>query len=153
MEELIKYTGVISIVLVIIGWLVIYKNARKIATRSENKSLIDDVIKILDDIETLSVAYWLSGRKNRIESEEFLLLFNAKLLTLNNRLGILKDRRVEISVVDLAKISECITFQCEDVDSFPNSVKRERVQTFLDTINASNEGLYKEFQNLHKPVY
>lgn len=153
MEDLIKYIGVVSVVLVIIGWLVIYKNARKIATRGETKSLIDDVIKILYDIEELSVAYWLSGRKGRIDSEEFLLLFNAKLLTLNSRLEILKDRKINVEVIDLADISECITFRCEDVDRMQSTEKRERVQTFLDTINAANEKLYKEFQKLHKPVY
>lgn len=153
MEELIKYTGLVSLVLVVIGWLVIYKNARKIATRGESKSLVDDVIKVLDQIESLSVTYWLAGRQKRIESEEFTLLFNAKLLTLNSRLEILKARNVDTSVVDLAQLAECITYQCEDVDRISSSDRRARVQSFLDIINSSNEKLYQEFQKLHKPVY
>ncbi|MBT0024042.1 hypothetical protein WKI32_11560 [Vibrio alginolyticus] len=153
MEAILKYSGLISVLLVIIGWAVIYRNAVKIATRAETKSLMDDLFRIFDSIESLSVDYWLSGRKNRIDSDEFTLLFNAKLLTLNSRLEQLEHRKVDVSEVDLSKLAELITIDCEDVDRKSDSDKRARVQLILDHINKSTVGLYSNFQHANKPVH
>lgn len=153
MEFILKYSGLLGLLLVIIGWTVIYRNARRIATRAETKSLIDDLFRIFDSIESLAVDYWLSGRKNRIDSEEFTLLFNAKLLTLDSRLKLLQLRKVDVSVVDLSELAELITIDCEDVDRKSDSDKRSRVQLILDYINKSTVDLYTNFQQANKPIH
>ena len=147
------FLGIGSLVLVIIGWRVIYHNAKKLATRTESKSFIEDVTKILADIENLSVDYWLAGRRSRIETEQFILLINAKLITLKSRLDILKNRAINIDVVDLSKILEYSTLECEEVDSKSDSYKRERVQELLDEINTAHSNLYNQFQELYKPSF
>ena len=150
---LLKYSSFISIVLVIVGWIVIYRNARKIATRAETKSLLDDLFKVLDSIENLATTYWLSGRKNRIDSDEFTLLFNAKLLTLHSRLELLSNRKVDTSDIDLSSLAELVTMDCEDVDRKTDNDKRVRVQLILDHINSSSVKLYSKFQQANKPVH
>lgn len=139
--------------LVIIGWVVIYRNARKIATRSETKALIDDVISILNSIESLATDYWLAGRRNRMETEQFIVVFNAKLLTLNNRLDVLKERKIRIDNVNMGNLHEQITLDCEQVDKIPASEKYYKVQQILESLNVAVSGLYKEFQNAHRPIH
>ncbi|EFF5321259.1 hypothetical protein BBD90_005287, partial [Escherichia coli] len=52
--------SVVSIILVFIGWFVTYNNSLKIATRSESKSIIDAIAKILNEISDLSLDYWVN---------------------------------------------------------------------------------------------
>ncbi|OEE52713.1 hypothetical protein [Vibrio splendidus] len=147
------YLGIGSLVLVIVGWRVIYHNAKKLATRTESKSFIEDTTKILSDIESLSVDYWLAGRKTRIETEQFVLLVNAKLITLNSRLEILAGRAINVEVVDLSNILQYSTLECEDVDRKSDLYRRERVQVLLDEINSAHANLYKQYQNVYKPTF
>lgn len=153
LELVSPYFSLVSIFLVIIGWNIIYRNAKKLATRTETKSLLDDAMTILSGIEKVSIDYWLSGRKNRIESEQFILLTNAKLLTFVNRLKFLEKRNIDIKVVNLAKLSTLITNDCEDVDRRSNEDNRERVQLLLELLNDIHEKLYDDFHKLYKPTF
>lgn len=139
--------------LVIIGWVVIYRNARKIATRSETKSLIDDVISILNAMESLATEYWLSGRQSRMETEQFIVIFNAKLLTLNSRLEVLKARKVNVNNVNIGDLYEQMTLDCEQVDRMPTAEKYQKVQKILEGLNNAAASLYQEFQNAHQPIH
>ncbi|MGR5390822.1 hypothetical protein [Vibrio crassostreae] len=153
MESLAPYTGVVSWFLVIVGWGIIYRNAKKLATRTETKSFIDEVTKQLAVIETNCVDYWLSGRTRRVETDEYILIFNASLMTLNSKLDLLFKRNIDATCVDLAELSTLATYQCEDVDSMTSEAKRAKVQSLLDCINTMHVDLYKEFQRLYKPTF
>ncbi|EGR0055493.1 hypothetical protein M2G96_07585 [Vibrio vulnificus] len=152
-EDVSPYLGLFSLIFVIVGWKVIYRNAKKLATRTESKSFIEDTTKILSEIETLAVEYWLAGRKSRMETEQYVLIINAKLLTLNSRLNILESRAIDTSVVDLSQILEFTTLECENVDRIKDSQKRERVQSLLDEINTAHVKLYSQYQEVYKPTF
>lgn len=153
LHEAVRYTGLISICLVLIGWRVVYTNALKVTTRAETKSLVDDATKILGDIEDMSLDYWLVGKEDRLCSDEFSLLFNAKLMTLHNRLEIIKNRKVSIENIDLALISTKVTFRCEDVKKMTASARREITQELLEVLNHARISLYDEFQKSYKPKF
>lgn len=53
-----------SIVLVFIGWAVTYNNSAKLATRSESKSLVDALSKLLNEVSDLAIDYWLDRCKS-----------------------------------------------------------------------------------------
>lgn len=153
LESISPYFSLISIALVIIGWNIIYRNAKKLATRTETKAFLDDAMSVLSDIEDMTVQYWLSGRKCRIDSEQFILLTNAKLLKFVARLQLLNERNIDIKVVNLAQLSTLITEDCEDVDRRTTEENRERIQLFLELLNDIHEKLYGKFQLLYKPTF
>jgi len=150
--EALPFLPVVSLLLIILGWKVIYNNAKKIATRNENKSLIDNVVSILNEMEILVTGYWLSTKKNRLGSEEYQVICSAKLLKLNSRLSFLYERGLNISDVDLAILSEHMTLNCERVNSRSNSNNREQAQLFLEEVNKCINSLYANFQIRHKPA-
>nr|WP_319537241.1 hypothetical protein [uncultured Vibrio sp.] len=149
----LSFTGLASLSLVIVGWFIIYRNAKRLATRAETKSILDSALSELASIESMAVEYWLAGRQKRIESDEFILLISSKLLTFHSRLQLLHGRKVNIQGVDLGDLSTLITIDCEEVDRMQPEAKRERVQEILDSANAVHNELYDEFHTIYKPSF
>jgi len=152
-NDISPYLAFVSIILIIVGWGVIYQNAKKLATRNETKSLIDDVVTIINSLDRLTIDYWLSGRKNRLETDEFILLTSAKLQTLSSRLDIVEKRNIDISCVDLSIISSHMTLNCEEVDRRKPEENRIQLQLFLEESNNSVINLYNEFQKCYTPSF
>lgn len=144
---------IVGLTLVIIGWRVIYKNAKKIATRAETKSLVDDIVKIFNELESLTVHFWLSGRQNRRDADEFILLISAKIQTLTSRIKFLKKRNIDTSCINLAALHEYMTLNCEDVDRRTNEQNREQLQLFLEESNRNVNDLYSEYQKRYSPSF
>ncbi len=151
--NLIDYSPMISIILVIIGWRVIYNNAKKLATRTETKSLIDEVIKLTNELEGITIDYWLSGRKNRIESDLFTLLTSAKIETLTARLTLLKRRQINLKKKSLSYMVTYMDLDCEKVDSISIDKKREKVHLFLSYKNELIDELYTVYEEVYEPSF
>ena len=142
-----------SLILIIVGWCVIYHNAKKLATRNETKSLIDELVSQIDKLEKLTTDYWLSGRQSRLDTDAYLLLINAKTQLISSRLKTISHRKIDISGVDLSCLSELMTLNCEDVDKHSLDEKREQMQSFLNEVNEGIESLYSEFYKSYKPSF
>lgn len=145
--------SIASVILIIIGWRIIYKNAKKISTRSETKSIVDDSVRIISDLENTTLEYWLSGRKERKDNGVFVLLVSAKIETLSSKVEILRNRGLLVSKEDLASLSTYITLDSEKVDTFSEEYKRELMQAYLNCSNEYTISLYKVFQEKYSPVF
>lgn len=143
---------IVPLILVVVGWRVIYSNSKKLSTRSETKSIVDDVISIVADLEKLVVEYWLSGRQQRMDSNRYLLEVNAKLQMLVCRLNIANDRNLKVDRSEIGNLSTLMTLNCEDVDRQQESDKREQVQLFLESSNEFVQKVYDNFHELYKPT-
>ncbi|WP_256384306.1 hypothetical protein [Photobacterium toruni] len=153
LEPVTPYLGYISLILVFVSWFIVYHNAKKLATRNETKSLIDDAVKVFTQLEELTLSYWLAGRAKRMDTAEFLLLSTARLQTLSFKLEIVKRRKINISCVNFSKITILMTLNCEDVDRRKAEDNREQVQLFLEQINSTILALYSEYQSVYKPSF
>jgi hypothetical protein len=151
-DYLSLFTPIASILLVIIGWNIIYYNAKRIATRNESKSIVDDAVKIIDDIEKTTTEYWLSGRKARIESSIYLILALSKITTLYGRLDILKRRGLDTSSLSMAMLVEHMTLDCEKVDQISDEAKRSQMELFLESSNRFVDNLYLTFEKRYAPA-
>ncbi|HIF9481643.1 hypothetical protein ACWU37_10775 [Photobacterium damselae subsp. damselae] len=150
-QQASPYLGYVSLLLVIIGWLIVYNNAKKLATRNETKALIDDTVRVMNQLEDLTVTYWLAGRKSRIDTDEFILLTSAKIQILSYKLNIVEQRKVDISCINFSKLSTLMTLNCEDVDRRKAEENRKQVQMFLEEVNSQVASIYSEFQQMYKP--
>lgn len=145
--------SIASVMLIIYGWKIIYNNAKKISTRSETKSIVDDSVRIISDLENTTLEYWLTGRKERTDTGVFVLLVSAKIETLSSKIEILRNRGLLVSKDDLAKMSTYITLDSEKVDVFSEEYKREQMQAYLNCSNDYTTSLYNVFQEKYSPVF
>ncbi|WP_419244253.1 hypothetical protein ACN08P_17340 [Photobacterium leiognathi subsp. mandapamensis] len=150
-QQASPYLGYVSLLFVIIGWSIVYNNAKKLATRNETKALIDDTVKVINQLEDLTVTYWLAGRKSRIDTDEFILLTSAKIQTLSYKLKIVEQRDIDISCINFSKLATLMTLNCEDVDWRKTEDNRAQVQLFLEEVNSQVASIYAEFQHKYKP--
>lgn len=161
--------SVVSILLVLIGWYITYNNSLKIATRSESKSIIDAIAKILNEISDLSLDYWVNkstlphtnpfkkiGMKSQIglstsSAKVYVTAIHGKALQINKYLGFLRTRGFIISDSFFTQVMIKATIECEK--SFQYS-KTYRVSRAQDVSGASTDfmmHLYDAFQKNHPP--
>ncbi|NRA79666.1 MAG: hypothetical protein HRU18_15775 [Pseudoalteromonas sp.] len=138
--------------LVLLGWRIIYLNAKKFATRTESKSLLDTVIKLYDEIDQLAVDFWL-GDINEVEPNNYLMLVMSKFETLNNRISDLEKRKVLTNKTELIDYYSALTLNCELIKSTHISVCTENVQKILEKSRKNVSRLYSSFNNTYRPTY
>ena len=144
----------IPIILVILGWRFLYLNAKKIATRSESKSLIDSIIKIIDEIDKEATNFWLSPRvENSMSHEHYLMLVMSKFEVLMSRIDDLEKRKVLIEKKKLSTYYSQLTLNCEFIDSIPITECMNFTQSALDSSRQIASDLFNEFDKVYKPTY
>lgn len=151
-----SWFSLLSPFLVIAGWLVVYNNAKRLATRSETKSMLDDAIKIINEIESISVTYWLSGRKERSDHENHELIVLAKQSIFQNRLSLLKERKMILTddvTNHLSLLIEYAILDCESADRMPADKRREITQNLLSSSTNLIKSLYTCYMNTYKPKH
>ncbi|MEY0595848.1 hypothetical protein AB7309_21200 [Providencia manganoxydans] len=144
----------LSLILVFITWNVVYANATRISSRSETKSINDEVIKIVNKISDTAISYW-SNRIKSIKKEQLMLYRSvvsseiSKLLEYNN---LLKDRGITITPKKLAELNDAVTLDCERI--FSGGIRNREVEERLnEIISVSTEiqvNLYRQFESIYK---
>ncbi|MDJ0042941.1 hypothetical protein [Pantoea allii] len=153
-----EYTWVlssISILLVFIGWGVVYFNARRIATRAETKSLIDNLIKTIDGISDVSVDFWLSmpndESKEQFKVHKYSLLISSKLAQASCFFQFIKARGVCVSDDLLAEMNDKATLDCERVFLLSEQDSAVKAQGIKEKCTSAIEHLFVEFERTHPP--
>lgn len=157
-----------SLCLVFIGWRVTYNNAIRLATRSESKSIIDSISKLVIELTDLSVDFWLN-KSSSIEdslddkSKEIVILnkknqstgflFNvlAKNKQIYKLIDILSLRGICLSPELLSIAHEKITLDCETSYLFSVDERTERTQEIISVCMEVIEKIHENFQKYHPP--
>ena len=162
---------IVSVFLVLIGWRVAYKNAVRLATRSETKSLIDAISKLVNEISDLSIDYWLNKSNRNVEINEkkikglskrtsgastesslFLMLLLAKVAQVSKLVDILKTRGLDVQDMLLSNVYEKASLDCEFSYKFTKHDRAVRAQEVMDSCMSVIQGLYDTFQKSHPPA-
>lgn len=147
--------SVISILLVFISWGVVYSNAKKIATRSETKSLIDNLIKTIDGISDASVDFWLTMPneivKDQVKIHRYSLLISSKMAQASCFFQFIKARGVCVSDELLAEMNDKATLNCEEVFTLGEEESAVRAQEIKEKCTAAIEHLFFQFEETHPP--
>lgn len=144
---------IVSASLVLIGWWVIYRNAKKLATRNETKSLIDSTISTIDTLESISLDYWLASRKERIDTDVYESKILAKIISLNNKLSLLNQRKLTVSSNALANLHSKLLLNDEQADRMSKEDKQLRVNEILESTRCIEIELYNAFHAAYKPTH
>lgn len=99
----------------------VYQNAKRLATRSETKGYVDELLKLVSEIEKSAVDYWLADAEKRTSSRNFEMLMLAKLSVLDHKISFLKARQLEIDDIDeqFSRLCESILLDCEQANQLP----------------------------------
>lgn len=130
---------IISGSLILIGWKVLYGNAKRISSRSETQSLHQQACALLYDIEQLSEAFWLEGKYNESPSTFEMLIIN-KIKRLNKVIQRIKQRDIMVTFTQFHLRSACTLHSCS-VASQDNLKKREHMDTTHHQINKIEQDL------------
>jgi hypothetical protein len=140
-----------SILLVLIGWIVVYGNAKKLATRSESKALVDNISKIINEVSELSIDFWLNSSKNGTTSDLYVLKIMSKITQAAQYGEIIKRRGLAISDQTFARMSEKATLDCETAVSLSLFDSSVRAQEVMDSCTSAILHIYQVFEALHPP--
>lgn len=161
-----------SIFLVFIGWKVAYRNSAKLATRSESKSLIDALSKLINEISDASITYWLNTSKVETNqstnfSERLTLarqskskkdaphLFIMNVMARANQatryVELLRVRGIELDYEELSLLLEKVTLDCETAFKMSDFQRAARVQEILDAAMNVIDRAHHHFQCAHPP--
>ncbi|HDG1685461.1 TPA: hypothetical protein PFE28_001393 [Kluyvera cryocrescens] len=163
--------SVTSILLVFIGWKVTYSNSARLATRSESKSLVDALAKIVNDIADLSIDFWLNKcqssqgdtvekhgikmqckiKQNKSTHRLFEMNVFAKMNQAYKYIGLLEARGVVFDNSWLSLYPEKVTLNCESAYKMEISKRAACVQEILGVSQSTMNMLYEAFQKNHPP--
>lgn len=158
-----------SLFLVFIGWLVTYNNSLKIASRSESKSLIDAVAKLINEINDISIDYWVNKSNKPIinpfkkkntniykssvtpGSKLFITTIYSKANQTVKYIEFLQKRGLQIEIEKFSEVLMISMLDCEKSFSFSKSFRNERAQAISLQSVSFMMYLYDKFQILHPP--
>ncbi|WP_417707144.1 hypothetical protein [Rheinheimera aquimaris] len=154
-EEVSKYSWIFticsSVLFIVIGWAVVYWNAKKLATRNETKSLLDKAISQLESLTVLATEYWLGGRKERLDDDHYQLLVMAQISRLGLTLNILNARGLGISFDLLAHLTTLTTLDCEKANTMEKSLCHTRGHELNNVSMELTNHFINAFQNKYAP--
>lgn len=160
-----------SIVLVFIGWAVTYNNSAKLATRSESKSLVDALSKLLNEVSDLAIDYWLDRCKSpkpviknmngikiktkikhdEASSQMFIMTVFTKINQSIKYIELLDARGIHIDNLFIADFLTKVTLDCETAHNMTQQERASRVQEILSLSSEVMNQVYSQFQNNHLP--
>ncbi|MDI6634373.1 hypothetical protein [Pantoea dispersa] len=152
---MITFTLVLSLLgptLVLLGWKVVFFNAKRIATRSETKSIVDSSVKLVNEIAELSVSYWVPKIDEKDDHRKFLLTVLAKSSQLQRYINILENRGVMLDMSSLSAIADDATLDAEYATGKVDSEREVKAQTVVETCMAGVMHLYEKFEEVYPPV-
>ncbi|HDL3604576.1 TPA: hypothetical protein PW806_001476 [Citrobacter braakii] len=160
-----------GVVLVFVGWYVAYNNAAKLATRSESKSLVDALSKLLNEVSDLAIDYWLDRCKSpksvvkivngikiktqikhdEVSSQMFIMTVFTKINQSIKYIELLDARGIHIENSFIADFLTKVTLDCETAHNMTQQERASRVQEILSLSSEAMNQVYSQFQNNHLP--
>lgn len=145
------FTIFTSVLFVVIGWTVVYWNARKLATRTETKSLLDKAVTQLEGLTVLATKFWLDGRKERLDHDHFQLLIMGQISRLGLTIQVLNKRGLQISFDLLSQLTTSMTLDCEKANTMEKSECHLRGHVINDISMELTNYFIACFQEKYKP--
>ncbi|MER4462041.1 hypothetical protein J9A94_25005, partial [Klebsiella pneumoniae] len=71
MKEFTWVFGLVGNLLVFVGWIVVFLNAKNISTRSEIKSIVDTIVKTLNEVSEKGMKFWFNQGSDYTNHEHY----------------------------------------------------------------------------------
>jgi len=144
--------GLTGNLLVFIGWVVVYINAKNISTRSEIKSVVDSLIKNYSELSDLGMEYWFNSGSGYESSEHYISIAMSKVTLSYGMIRFLNDRGLNVDA-NLASISFLLTYDCENVSYFKEIDRHSKANDInnesITCINNILDSFHKKYPPSH----
>jgi hypothetical protein len=131
----------IAATLVLIGWRVLYNNAKKIASRNETFAITNRITVLLTEIQNNSEDFWLKGAfKEQPQYYELLIL--SKIKQISAKLKLLENRKINTYELNrlIFPIRRDCTMTAPIAVNLKDEEKREQLEAILDsTLKLENQ--------------
>jgi len=123
------------LIFVILGWFVLFNGAKYIASRSEAKSLINELNDFIDEILTENITFWLKVTKSEDICHVFLQQNLLKVKKLRVYEVALRKYNLEVlDYSDLKRIKELLTLTPDseiraDTSKLKQFVTKKKIET------------------------
>ncbi|ENG2553550.1 TPA: hypothetical protein MYP81_000115 [Citrobacter farmeri] len=144
--------GLIGNLLVFIGWVVVYINAKNISTRAEIKSVVDSLVKNYTELSDIGMKYWFDCGKGYDNPEHYIAVVMAKITISFKMLEFLEDRGLSINN-DFAAISYFLTYECETVETVENIERYSKANKINNEIMSSITNILDAFHQKYPPSH
>lgn len=138
-----------SVGVVVVGWKILFSNAKRIATRNETFSIIRDLTSNIDVIANDGCRLWYESR----DIKKDWGMISPKLSVIRNDLEYLKSqRKVEVPLsclIDLRRALSLHLDATENVDSIEN--KRKAISNIHEACQSFKYQVLKNFENCYPP--
>lgn len=138
---------IMSAMLVMVGWEVIYKNGKKIASRNEMFSRKTAVFNELTLLTNEAVTFWEGDKLNESECLVKTSVFIAKTQSVKNRIKMMQDlglvADIDASIRDLRK---SITLDAEQAYKVEPDQKHEKIFQIIESSDSIKKLLSDAFK-------
>lgn len=147
--------AIVSAVIAISGWQVVYENAQKIAARSELHQVVAAFMEKVEAIDKVGCEFWSQPTSKREEAVGVLVArrFLAMLETVRLLSEILKRRELVLNEfdADFSRLRSSLTLNVEE----PGLIDEPRCMAKIVAISSASRRLranaYSEFLQCHPP--
>lgn len=151
MSDFTFFFAFVSPLLVLLGWKVVYFNARRIATRSESKSVVDSLIKIINEIADDSVGFWVP-KQSLDEPEKYYLSVSAKSSQLQHYINVLNNRGLKLDAGMLSVIADSATLNYENASKMSNSERTLKAHEAVESCMQGVRHIFSQFESTYPPI-
>lgn len=145
---------VLNVGIVVVGWRILYSNARRIATRNETRSILNRVVNTLREIENSAKEFWLKQPDELTDSDVkiWALKIQSEIQYLEESIVLLKVRKLNIDVsTSVFQLRHFATFSCEDKKKNNIEPDVSRVLSISQQSSAILKGLEDSFMRIYAP--
>jgi hypothetical protein len=148
---LVDFLPLLSVALIVAGWFVIYRNAKKLSTRSETFAIVNRLSNLLEELGQDGTQYWSDTRPvEEYEAKLFLGKCNSNINNIRTLLKILEDRGfVCPSEERLHELFESLTLDCEYRKKSEKC--RKKLSDIRSIVDELNNHLLDTFNISYKP--
>lgn len=143
-----------SAIIALIGWQVIFRNAKKLASRAESYSIISNINSRLNDIKEASDEFWLDTetKKTPLSYDTLVAL---KLREVQGLLKTLENRHIssQDGPKSVSQVRRACTLNSTKTNEITDSEERAKIlRGIYAIISVCENEVYNSFSNKYPPL-
>ncbi|NHC09800.1 hypothetical protein [Stutzerimonas degradans] len=142
------WTSMLSPILVIVGWYIVYYNSNRVAKRSEAYNLVSKTIEKVLSLDTRCADYWLSSKEQ--QPQKWLAGTLAEIHGIRTLLEMLEEHHNFKEKNDiLVRLRMAATLNAEKVASMSTPELKSKKQDQSAAMNSTVKSLYNYYRSLN----
>lgn len=135
-----------------LGWAVLIRNTRRIASRSETYTVVQSLLSVLDKIESEAREYWLKNAESwtKEKSASYVAQIADSIEFVRLLSEVARDRSVVFDVVgSLGQVRQSLTLDAERLSTLDRDQRTAKVSSASADIRDLRRHCYRAFMTMY----